>query len=96
MLLDPDFELPRFSLAGNRESQLKGSMQGQISVVADDTGGRAAGARAITLAIRTVTNYELNTMPWFFNLKQGYEGDLKYQISLAQKRSCQAREYLRF
>jgi protein phosphatase len=74
------------SLSMDDQTQLIGGMQGQLFVVADGIGGHAAGDRASSLSIRTVTSYVLNTMSWFFNLDKGYEDDLKEQLSVALKR----------
>lgn len=50
--------------------------EGELLIVADGMGGQAAGERASQLAVRAVTSYVLNMMPWFFRLHRDSEEDL--------------------
>jgi protein phosphatase len=52
-------------------------------------GGQAAGERASSLAVQTLTRYTLNTMPWFFRLDPRHEDDLCDELTEALER-CQA------
>jgi protein phosphatase len=71
------------------QTQINGGFQGKLLLVADGMGGQVAGDRASALAVRTVTNYVLNTMPWFFRLDSQHEDDLKEELAAALER-CQA------
>jgi len=53
-------------------------------------GGHAAGDRASTIAVDTVTNYVLNLMPWFFRLDASHSGELREELR-ALFEECQAR-----
>jgi protein phosphatase len=71
------------SLPSVCQAQLRGTMQGQLFVVADSIGDHPGGSRQSTLANRAVNQYTLNTMSWFFNLKRGSDDDLKDQLAAA-------------
>jgi len=46
-----------------------GNDQGQIFVVADGIGGAAAGEEASALAMKSIEEFLVNTLKWFFELK---------------------------
>jgi PPM family protein phosphatase len=68
------------SLSHDDHTRLFGGSQGKLLLVADGMGGHAEGKRASTIAVQTVANYILNTMPWFFRLEEGDDGDLKDEL----------------
>lgn len=69
------------------QTRLFGGSQGHLLMVADGMGGAAAGKDASAIAVDTVTNYVLNTMPWFFRLDQAHEGDLREELQSAIERA---------
>jgi protein phosphatase len=71
-------------------TRLFSGSQGQLLLVADGMGGCAAGGRASTLAVDTLTRYVLNTMSWFLRLQGSQEDDLKDELKAALER-CQDR-----
>jgi PPM family protein phosphatase len=76
------------SLSLEDHTCLFGGSQGHLLLVADGMGGHAAGQRASTLAVQTLTHYLLNTMPWFFRLQQAGEADLEGELKTALE-ACQ-------
>src|SRR5436305_1301278 len=64
------------SLAHEDHTRLFGGSQGQLLLVADGMGGHAGGQRASALTVETLTHYVLNTMPWFFRLRECNDADL--------------------
>jgi protein phosphatase len=65
-----------------------GVHHGKLLAVADGMGGVSGGEVASGLAIETVTNYVLNTMPWFFRVQDGREQDLEDELKSALE-ECQ-------
>jgi protein phosphatase len=53
-----------------------GLFQATVLLVADGMGGEAAGDRASQIAIETIVDYLLNSMPWFYRLDTRHGGDL--------------------
>jgi protein phosphatase len=78
------------SLRLEDHTRLFGGTEGRLFVVADGMGGHAAGERASSLAVDTVTRYVLNTLPWFLRLQGGEENDLQEELKSALAR-CQDR-----
>lgn len=69
------------------QTRLFGGSQGHLLMVADGMGGMAAGKDASAIAVDTVTNYVLNTMPWFFRLDDTHEDDLREELKSAVERA---------
>jgi serine/threonine protein phosphatase PrpC len=57
--------------------------QGKVFVVADGMGGAAGGEVASGVAVETVTDYILNTLPWFFRAQDGREQELEVELKHA-------------
>jgi protein phosphatase len=77
------------SLTFDDDTRWFGGSQGHLLLVADGVGGHAGGKRASTIAVDTVAQYVLNTMPWFFRLDKEHEDDLRDELTSAMER-CQA------
>jgi protein phosphatase len=75
------------SLPMDDQTQLMSGAQGKVLAVADGMGGHVAGDRASALAIRAITRYLLNTMPWFFRLDGKLEDDLREELAGALERA---------
>src|ERR1043165_5711457 len=58
------------------EQEFHADVAGELFVVADGMGGRAAGEKASRLAVQAVAEYVLNLLPWFFRLRRDAEYDL--------------------
>jgi protein phosphatase len=78
------------SLQLEDHTRLFGGARGHLLLVADGMGGHVAGERASSLAVDAVTRYVLNTMPWFFGLREDHDDDLREQLTAALER-CQER-----
>ena len=78
------------SLGLDEQTHLFGTSLGRLLLVADGMGGHAAGKRASALAVDSLTAYVLNTMHWFFRLRQDDEeqflDDLKHALAYCQER----------
>ena len=71
------------SLPPEDHTRLFGGPPGKLLVVADGIGGARGGRRASRLVVETVTRYVLDTMHWFFTLKDGEEADLVEELQAA-------------
>ncbi len=78
------------SLSHEDHTRLFGGSQGKLLLVADGMGGQAGGRQASALAVEGIANYVLNTMPWFFRLREGHEDDLSDELRAALE-ACQRR-----
>jgi protein phosphatase len=76
------------SLAIEEHQHLFGASQGKLMVVADGMGGHAGGERASTIAVNSLANHVLNTLPWFLGLDRSQESDLEEELKAALQR-CQ-------
>ena len=78
--LNKSMLMKQSSLSIDDETRHLGGPQGQLFLVADGMGGHAAGDRASTIAVDTVTTYVLNMMPWFFKLDASHGGELREEL----------------
>lgn len=76
------------SLAIEDHQRLFGASQGRLLVVADGMGGHAGGERASTIAVNSLAQHVLNTLPWFLGLQRNQEDDLEEELKAALRR-CQ-------
>jgi protein phosphatase len=63
------------SLRQDDHTRLFGGSQGQLLLVADGMGGHAAGEQASAIAVESLEQYVLNTMPWFYRLQENLDFD---------------------
>jgi len=77
------------TLSHEEHTHLFGSSQGKLLLVADGMGGHAAGQQASRIAVQTLARYVLNTMDWFFRLRED-EQDLKEELRAALE-ECEQR-----
>jgi protein phosphatase len=88
--LSKSMQVHQTSLDLDEQTRLFGASQGKLLLVADGVGGHAGGKRASTLAVNSLTTYLLNTMDWFFRLRQDREeeflGELKAALEYCQDR----------
>ncbi|HYT94085.1 MAG TPA: protein phosphatase 2C domain-containing protein [Gemmataceae bacterium] len=88
--LSKSMQVHQTSLGLDEQTRLFGASQGRLLLVADGVGGHAAGRRASALAVDSLTAYILNTMQWFFRLRQDSEDqfldDLKAALGYCQER----------
>jgi serine/threonine protein phosphatase PrpC len=86
--LSKSMRIYRTSLGLDDQTRLYGSSQGKLFLVADGMGGHAAGQRASALAVDSIATYVLNTMHWFFRLREdrqdSFEEDLKAALEHCQ------------
>jgi protein phosphatase len=71
--LNKSMQVQQTSLGLDDRTRLFGSTQGRLLLVADGMGGQAAGRRASSLAVDALAAYVLNTMHWFFRLREDEE-----------------------
>ncbi len=89
--LSKSMQVHQTSLDLDDQTRLFGASQGKLLLVADGVGGGPAGGkRASTLAVNSLTTYLLNTMDWFFRLRQDREeqflGELRAALEYCQER----------
>jgi protein phosphatase len=88
--LSKSMQVHATSLDLDEQTRLFGASQGKLLLVADGMGGHEAGRRASSLAVNSLTTYVLNTMGWFFRLRQDDEesflGDLRAALEYCQER----------
>jgi protein phosphatase len=70
----------------NHTSLLSGA-QSHLLMVADGGGGWTAERQASDIAVRTLTQYILNMMPWLYRLDTHHENDFLEDLTSALKRS---------
>jgi protein phosphatase len=87
--LSKSMRVHRTSLDLDEQTRLFGPSQGQLLLVADGLGGEAAGERASRLAVDALTAYVLNTMHWFFRLREDSEEQFADDLRAALQ-YCQA------
>jgi protein phosphatase len=84
------------SLSYDDETELHGSSQAKLLLVADGVGGNPGGERASSLAVEGIVQYLLNMMHWLFRLEEAREGafleDLKSALAWTQQRIRNAAE----
>jgi protein phosphatase len=71
-------------------TRIVGGTQGHLYLVADGMGGHAEGKKASKMAVNTVVQYVLDTMPWFFHLDKTHEDDLEAELKAALEK-CQSK-----
>ncbi len=88
--LSKSMQVHATSLDLEDQTRLFGASQGKLLLVADGTGGYAAGRHASSLAVNSLTTYVLNTMNWFLRLRPDDEDhfldDLKAALEYCQQR----------
>jgi protein phosphatase len=71
------------SLSHEDHTRLFSGSQGQLLLVADGVGKHATGKEASALAVEGLAHYVLNTMSWFFQLREDGEDDLAGELRAA-------------
>ncbi len=71
------------SLSVEDRSRITGRSQGLLMAVADGMGGHAGGERASALALRAITQFTVNAMPWFLGLRHDSDDDLRDVLASA-------------
>ncbi len=88
--LRKSLEVFQTSMDVDDHTQVFGGSKGKLLLVADGMGGHAAGERASTLAVDTLTTYLLNSMHWFYRLHGDNEDDFVEELVEALKNCQQA------
>jgi serine/threonine protein phosphatase PrpC len=71
------------SLTLDDQTQLLGQSQGVLLLVADGMGGQGSGKQASSIAVHSLTTYVLNSMHWFFRLRQDSDHDFQDDLRSA-------------
>ena len=87
--LRKSLEVFQTSLSVEDHAKLFGGSQGRLLIVADGMGGHAAGERASTLALDTLSAYALNSLQWFFRLEQDSDEEFVSDLREAMERCDQ-------
>jgi len=93
--LAKSMKLQHTSLPHSDHVRLFGHFHGSLLLVADGMGGHESGEKASGLAIRTVIEYVLNMMPWFYRFQEnqsGLEAELKTVLEECQRKVSAASE----
>ena len=74
------------SLPINDGTWLWGGGHRRLFLVADGVGANPEGKQASAIATQTISNYVLNTIPWFYLLREDEENDLVSELTSAMER----------
>lgn len=90
--LAKSMKLLHTSLPHSDHVRFFGHHHGTLLLVADGMGGHAGGQKASGLAVRTVVDYVLNMMPWFYRFQKEDEGNLEEELKSVLE-ECQRRVF---
>lgn len=75
------------SLPRTGQVELRGPAFAQLFAVADGVGGQAGGDRASLLAVRSLIEYTLHTLPWCVRLDPSQDDDLVHELRFGLTRA---------
>lgn len=75
------------SLPHTGQIELRGPAFAQLFAVADGVGGQAGGDRASLLAVRSLLEYTLHTLPWCVRLDPSQDDDLIHELRFGLTRA---------